>query len=74
MIDIWGARCVSRSVVLKYTLDTPKCSKFVGFMVDLSINETLCTSTVRKPCLPWEGESVYLFLSFTINETEDGTN
>ena len=54
-------------------------------MVDLSINETLCTSTVNqryecreafpgKPCLPWEGESVYLFLSFTINETEDGTN
>ncbi len=36
-------------------------------MADLRINETLCTSTVRKPCLPREGESVYLFLSFTIN-------
>ena len=36
-------------------------------MVDLRINETLQTGAVRKPHLP-EGESVYLFLEFTIND------
>ncbi len=35
-------------------------------MVDIISNETLCTSTVRKPCLPRKGESVYFFLRFTI--------
>ena len=35
------------------------------FMVDLRISETLQTGAVRKPHLPG-GESVYLFLEFTI--------
>ena len=36
-------------------------------MADLRINETLQTGAVRKPHLPG-GESVYLFLVFTIIE------
>ena len=36
-------------------------------MVDFRINETLQTGAVRQPHLPG-GESVYLFLEFTIDE------
>ena len=38
-------------------------------IVDLKINETLQTGAVRKPHLPG-GESVYLFLEFTIIRNE----
>ena len=34
--------------------------------MDPRINGTLCTGTVRKPCLPGDCRSVYLFLNFTI--------
>ena len=37
-----------------------------SYIVDLRINETLQTGAVRKPHLPG-GESVYLFLEFTIH-------
>ena len=38
---------------------------FLLTIVDFKINETLQTGAVRKPHLPG-GESVYLFLEFTI--------
>ena len=38
---------------------------YKGIIVDLRINETLQPGAVRKPHLPG-GESVYLFLEFTI--------
>ena len=44
----------------------PKSVKKLKIIVDLRINETLQTGAVRKPHLPG-GESVYLFLEFTIN-------
>ena len=41
--------------------------KVGAFIVDLRINETLQTGSVREPHLPGD-ESVYLFFEFTIND------